>query len=163
MSNITYKPADILHWFGQDAKRSKGTARRRSMDIVRTTSEEGIVKGLRQAVGVATSLGRGAVGDIVQARIDEITYTLHENGLEYNTLTKNRKIGYEKVRRILAKPGDRYQVLYDGGAMTIKPIAHLVAGRLRVPVGWIRNNMEVPYTMLVEELSARCGVEIDAE
>jgi hypothetical protein len=57
--------------------------------------------------------------------------------------------------------GDRVSVVLKQGSVTIKPHAHIVAGRIRVPVGWTRNGIEVPFDTLPDELSARCGVNIE--
>jgi len=163
MGAVYYKPADVLHWFGEDAKSAKSEAKRKGKDLVKATTEAGIVSGLKQAAATAASFGRGAIGELVQRQAGETGYTLFDAGFEVADMVKTKKVDYSAVRQILSKPNDRFQILYDGGSVTIRPVAHLVAGRLRVPVGWVRNGMEVPYAMLIEEISARSGVEIDPE
>jgi hypothetical protein len=37
-----------------------------------------------------------------------------------------------------------------------------VAGPLKVPIGWERNGLEAPYLLIVEEIAARAGVEVEA-
>jgi len=39
----------------------------------------------------------------------------------------------------------------------------VVAGRTKVPVGWRRNGLEVPYELLIDELAARSGRSIEYE
>jgi len=163
MSAVYYKAADVLHWFGEDAKNAKSLAKKRGKELVKTTSESGIVDGIKHAANMAASYGRGAFGDLVHKQASDTGFVLYETGFEIADMVKKKKVDYDAVRQIVSKPNDRYQVFYDGGSVTIRPVAHLVAGRLRVPVGWVRNGMEVPYVMLIEEISARCGVEIDSE
>lgn len=163
MGAIVYKPADVLHWFETDVRRSSLEARARGREAARKAGEEGLVSSLREAAGAGLSFGRGAVGGIVQRQAEETRYELHETGFECVDLTRRVRVDYGSVRQILARPNDRYEVLYNGGRVTVKPVAHLVSGRFRVPVGWTRNGTEVAYAMLIEELSARSGVEIEAE
>ncbi len=55
----------------------------------------------------------------------------------------------------------RFTIEYGEGTLTVRPIAHLSAGKIRVPIGWVRNEIEVPFSMLLDELSARSDVEIE--
>lgn len=163
MSTVVYSPAEVLHWFDTDARRSQAIAKSQSQEISRTAHEAGIIPTLKQAATVAVSFGKGAIGTIVQKQAEETRYELHNIGLESIDLTRKLKVDYAEIRQIMAKPNDRFQILFNGGSLTIKPVAHLVAGRHKVPVGWMRNGSEVPYAMLIEEISARSGIEIEAE
>ena len=161
MATITYKPAEVLHWFEVDAKKSAQEARERGSTIADRTSKEGLVVGLKDAASAAYSFGKGAFGGIVQRSAEETKYELHEDGLSAVGIAFTNKIDYKQIRQIIAQSSDKFQVLYNGGHITIKPVAHLVAGRYKVPVGWLRNGIEVPYAMLIEEISARSGIEIE--
>lgn len=163
MANVVYKPAEVLHWFEAETRRTNASAKAQTRDIARTAKGEGIIPGIKQAAEAAISAGKGAYGSVVQRVAEETRYDLFSQGFEVTDLTRKSKIGYDQIRQILAKPNDRFQILYNGGSLMIKPVAHLVAGKYRVPVGWIRNGAEVSYRTLIEELSARSGVEIDAE
>lgn len=163
MSAITYKSPEILNWFGESAKASKSKAKDKAGAVAKTASDVGFVDGLKQAASAAIDLGKGALGDFVTKQAEGTTFVLYPTGFESNALIKTKRVDYSAVRQIVALANDRFQILYDGGNLTIRPIAHLVAGRLRVPIGWVRNGMEVPYAMLIDELAARCGVEIDSE
>jgi len=113
--------------------------------------------------GAVGELGKGTLSDIVQRRAEDSSFQLNDEALEVIGLTNRKRILYKDVTEIHAKPHDRFELVHKGGTLTIKPIAHLLAGRLRVPVGWLRNGMEVPYALLIEELAAHCGVEIVPE
>lgn len=163
MPTVVYTPAEVLHWFNTDARRAQADARTRSLEVARKTNEEGFLPGIKQAATAALSFGKGAIGSIVQKQAEETKYELHDDGFDAIDLTRRLRMDFSEVRQILAKPNDKYQIIGNGGNITIKPVAHLVAGRHRVPVGWVRNGFEVPYAMLIEEISARSGVEIEAE
>ncbi len=161
MANVVYKPAEVLHWFESESRRTQANAREQSRDIARTTRGEGIIPGIKQAAEAAISAGKGAYGSIVHKAAEETRFELYEKGFEFIDLTRKVKIDYDQIRQILTQSGDRFQILYNGGSIKIKPVAHLVAGKYRVPVGWIRNGIEVSYMTLIDELSARSGVEVD--
>lgn len=163
MALTTYKPAEVMHWFDTESRRTHAIARTQTKDIARTANEEGILPSIKQAATAALSMTKGAYGTVVQKQAQETRYDLFDTGFEFIDITRRVKIDYNQIRQIVAKPGDRYQILYNGGSVTIKPPAHLVAGKYRVPVGWLRNGTEVPYLTLIEELSARSGIEIIAE
>jgi hypothetical protein len=163
MNLITYTPAEVLKWFDTESRRANAHARAQTQEIAKIATEDGLIPTIKQAAVAAISITKGAYGTVVQKQTGETKYDLYEQGLEFVDLTRRTKVDYKQIRQIVAKPGDRFQILYNGGSLSIKPPAHLVAGKLRVPVGWIRNGIEVPYLTLVEEISARSGVEIIAE
>lgn len=163
MDPVVYTSPDILRWIDLAAKKSSHEARTKGRSAAEKAHGEGLVSSLKEAAGAAISLGKGAIGGIVQKSAETTRYDLHETGFESVDLARRIKITYSEVREIVPKGGDKYQVLFNGGSITVKPVAHLVAGRYKVPVGWLRNGIEVPYDTLVEELSARCGVEVTNE
>ena len=73
-----------------------------------------------------------------------------------------KTVPYDRVLAIHMK-GDRTVFTLDKGVVTIKPFAYIVSGRIKVPVGWVRNGIEVPYELLTLELAARCGIEVQEE
>ncbi|MBS1708946.1 MAG: hypothetical protein JSS65_09525 [Armatimonadetes bacterium] len=163
MPTITYRPVDVLHWFGMESRSSRRSGFHKGGQLAKKTSEQGVVQGLRLAASAAFDLTKSAAGDLVQAQAGQTEYVLHESGFEVIDLVRRIKIDYAQVQKIIAKNNDRFLVVADSSKVAIKPVAHLTAGQIRVPVGWVRNGMEVPYSTLVEELSARCTVEVTAE
>ena len=103
------------------------------------------------------------MGDLSTAKAEETGYHLYEDGFEAVGLLKKTKEDYSDVESVVHKGGDKFWVVHSGGHVTLKPVAHLVAGAQRVPIGWLRNGMEVDYMTLVEEIAARCGREIEEE
>ena len=163
MSSVTYKPAEVMQWFDTESKRTNAIVKSQTKDIARVANEEGLIPTIKQAATAALSMTKGAYGSVVQKQAQETRYELFESGFQFIDITRRVRIDYNQVRQIISKPGDRYQILYNGGSITIKPPAHLVAGKYRVPVGWERNGTEVPFLMLIEEISARSGIEVIAE
>lgn len=163
MPVVTYAPADIIHWFNTSAKATNAQALEKGQAISKVAAEEGFFPSIKQAASAAVSFSKGAIGTFVQKSAEETKYELHDTGLESIDIARKIKLDYTEIRQIISKQNDRYQILFNGGSLTIKPVAHLVSGRHRVPIGWLRNGSEVPYVMLIEEISARCGIEIQAE
>lgn len=125
--------------------------------------EKKLTDSIRQGFSAAAEFGSNALTDLRHRRLDEVLYLLNEDSFEAITLSTHKKVEFDKIKAIISEGKDRFRVDYDNGRLTIKPLAHLVSGRSRVPIGWKRNGIEVPYTLLAEELAARCGVEIDTE
>ncbi len=163
MPSVTYSPAEVIHWFNTNAKAINAKALAKGQAISKIAAEEGFIPSLKQAASAAVSFSKGAIGTIVQKSAEETKYELHDSGFESIDIARKIKLEYNEIRQIVAKQGDRFQILFNGGSLTIKPVAHLVSGRHKVPVGWQRDGVEVPYVMLVEEISARSGIEIQAE
>ena len=88
---------------------------------------------------------------------------IKQAGTDSKTFSENLKtIPYDRVIAIHQR-GDRTVFTLDKGTVTIKPFAYIVSGRIKVPVGWVRNGIEVPYELITLELAARCGVEVQEE
>jgi hypothetical protein len=158
MSPIYYKPADAIHWLEPASRATKDGGKKKAKK-----EDKKLTDSIRQGFSAAAEFGSNAMTDLRHRRMDEVLYLLNEESFEAITLSTHKKIEFEKVKAIVGEDKDRFRVDYDGGSLTIKPLAHLVSGRARVPIGWKRNGIEVPYTLLAEELAARCGVEIDSE
>lgn len=159
MNTVYYRPPDILHWIGSSSDQSRDRARRKGRDIPRATGEEGIAQGFKQAASAVMDFGRASVAEIFCRRAQNLSYVLDEEWFEQHSGGKRKRVLYKSVHEIVNRGGDKYSLLFDGGGVTVKPIAHLVGSRLRVPIGWLRNGMEVPFSVLVEELAARCGLD----
>ncbi|MGZ2861678.1 hypothetical protein, partial [Pseudomonas aeruginosa] len=82
-------------------------------------------------------------------------YVLGQDDFEIIKPGSSKRILYSEVKSITVT-GDRVLVKTDRAQIIVKPYAYVVAGRLKVPVGWSRNGIEVPYELFIDELSARC-------
>ncbi len=163
MSTTTYRPVDILHWFGMESRRNRRSGFHKGGLVPKKATEQGVVQGLKLVASAAYDLTRGAASDLVQAQAGQTEYVLHDSGFEAVDLVRRVKIDYKQVHKIIAKQNDKFLIVADNANVTVKPVAHLSAGHVRVPVGWVRNGMEVPFATLIEELSARCSVDVTTE
>ena len=163
MAVVTYLPADIVRWLGKNAKQDRKSVVKKALAVPQKALDKGIVPGVRGAVDAAFGIGKQALGDLSTVKAEETLYHLFEEGFEAVGLMKKVKLDYRQVTGIVCKGGDKYWIEHEGGHISIKPVAHLVAGQQKVAIGWLRNGMEVDYRLLVEEIAARCNKEINEE
>ncbi|HXH60601.1 MAG TPA: hypothetical protein VNI20_04520 [Fimbriimonadaceae bacterium] len=162
MATAIYRPPDLLHWFSSGSQEAIESAKRKGRALTKEAGESSIRQNIMRAASVAAEFGRGAAADMVHKHSAESVYRLLEDRLVVQNPISQDSILYSEIESIEAAGKDKFKVGHSGGTLTIRPLAHLVSGRIRVPVGWLRNEIEVPYTMLIEEISARSGVEIDS-
>lgn len=162
MAHAIYRPAEVLHWLGYGSEEVKDRASKRGQQALRDAGDRRFFDGVKGAAGAVLDLGRTAYVDLLRKKMTQEEYVLEDDHFIAAGLTSRRRFLYGDVRTIKAMGGDRFVVEGDDFKVTIRPIAHLVSGRYRVPIGWVRNGMEVPYGMLVDELAARCEVEVQA-
>ena len=162
MQTITYRPPDILHWFSTGSQEAIDSAKRRSRDFTKKAGESTVKENILKVAGVAAEFSRGAAADLVHRQASETVYKLFDEEIDVRGPVSSYTIKYDSIRAIYANTKDKFTIEHDAGTLTVRPVAHLVSGKVRVPLGWDRNNIEVPFTMLLEELSARCGVEIES-
>ena len=161
MESVTYRAPDLLHWFGAGSEAAVESAKRRTKAAAKGASESDIKKSLVNVAGAALDIGRMAAVDIVKRQIEDTVYRFDDDSIEVQMAISTKRIRYDDIASIVAKTNDRYVVTFAGGSITVKPVAHLVSGRVRVPIGWIRNGLEVAYATLVEELAAHCDLDIE--
>ena len=161
MDSVTYRSPDLLHWFGAGSDAAVESAKRRTKAAAEGASKSDIKKSLVNVAGAALDIGRMAAVDIVKRQIEDTVYRFDDDVFEVQLAIGTKRIRYEDVASIVAKTNDRYVVTYAGGSITVKPVAHLVSGRVRVPIGWIRNGLDVSYATLAVELAARCDLDIE--
>jgi hypothetical protein len=141
---IHYAPPDLVQWLSPDLQ-SEQKARAKPGDGRLRDS-------LRQAATAAAGFGRTAMG--------ELEYLLDEEGFSIPGLTQSRRIEYRDIREIRREKKDRFRLITRSGDLAIDPVAHLVAGPVKAPVGWLRNGVEVAYFTLIQEISARARLDI---
>jgi hypothetical protein len=156
---VRYRPGEAVRWLHLGAENIRRTARARGRSVVEPDGA-GVTDNLKTAAGALYDFGRGAYTDLMHRQIEASEYVLLDRHFDIVRGTNIKTVLYERVRRVELK-GDRAILHLEKGEITIKPFAHVVAGRAKVPVGWVRNGMEVPFELLIEELAARCGVEVE--
>lgn len=162
MAPIIYSPPDILHWLDLGGKASREAGRKKAAEAAKApvVSPSGIADTFKKAAAAARDFGMGAWTDIKTKRLEETQYVLDDTALEVPTPTGAKKIAYASISEVTLEEDDRIVITFESGAHVIKPVAHLVTGAIRVPIGWKRGGMEVPYAMLAEEIAARSGVTL---
>jgi len=160
MEPIRYKPGEAIRWLETGAEANRKSAKQKSKDVF----TPGVPPGAKLGQGVAAliDLGRGAWADVLHKQAEVCEYVLQEDRFDVVAGNSIKTVPYDEIKSIAIKNEKATVTLYRGSVLQIKPYAHITAGRIRVPVGWLRNGMEVPYDLLIEELSARCGVEVVA-
>jgi hypothetical protein len=160
MELVRYRPGDAVRWLKAGADTARRQAKRQGVSLIRREGERSIGKDVSQAAGALIQSGKSALAELLLKRAEATEYVLTEDAFEVAGAGVYRRIRYDEVSA-MRLDGDRAVLVLSRGSHTIRPYAHIVAGRLRVPVGWTRNDIEVPYELLLEELAVRCGLEIE--
>lgn len=120
----------------------------------------GIRQAILEAVGKVFDYGKSAVAEIGSRGIENLEYKLFDDRLESSGFSKPLK--YEDISRIEVTKKATFKLISSTGTTVIKPYAWLQVASVKVPLGWIRNGMEAPYELLVEEIAARSKASIRA-
>lgn len=162
MEVIRYKPGEAVRWLESGAKDMLRDAKRKGREIINRQGERNIGKELARAAGAVMDVGKSALAELRHRQAEATEFVLGEGSFEVLRPGSLRTVTYDSVQGI-TKDGDKYTLAMEHGSVTIKPHAYIVAGRIRVPVGWSRNGLEVPYEVLLDELAARCRVNVTPE
>jgi len=159
---VRYKPGEAIRWLVTGSDEIRRSALQKAQSFWKREGARSIKKDVRDVAGAIFGAGTAAVADLAHKQAMASQYALEDTGFEIIKPTGSKRIAYGEVKMI-RMDGDRVLVELERGSVVIKPFAHLVAGRVKVPVGWTRNGVEVPYELLIEELAARCDVEVEFE
>jgi len=159
---VRYKAGDAIRWLDIGSDSLKNSAKRHTRDVVDRKGERTIGKDIGGIFSAVMDLGKGAVADLLHRQAETNEYVLDDTTLEVRSGRGAKRIAYDQVKSI-RRIHDKVKIILSQGSVEIKPYAHVVAGRIKVPVGWERNGVEVPYDLLAVELAARAGLEIEDE
>ncbi len=160
MDVVRYKPGEAIRWLQAGAENLRKEAKRQSASLVTRKGERTIAKDIRDAAGAIFGMGKSALAELMHHEAQASEYVLREDRFEVIGRGGSRAVRYRDVSAMKQR-GDRVTVVLESGSLTIKPHAYILAGRLKVPIGWSRNGIEVPFETLTDELSARAGVNIE--
>jgi len=134
------------------------------MNLFKTAGQDSKTFGenLKTAAGAIFDFGKGTYTEMMHKVADDSEYVLQDKQFDIVNGANIKSIPYERVVSIQMK-GDKTTFLLDKGSVAVKPVAYIVAGKAKVPVGWVRNGIEVPFELLIMELAARCGLEVKEE
>ncbi|MGE0002408.1 MAG: hypothetical protein AB7F50_02410 [Fimbriimonadaceae bacterium] len=159
MEPVTYRTPPVLHWFGTESRLNMQAAKKLKESAL-TAGKRDIAGQLKDAASAALSFGKGTAADIAFRNATEEAYVLTETAIERYKSTGRSRVALEKVERIVDEGNGTIVLEHGSGKLVIRPVAHLVRGRQRAPIGWLRNGVEVPYVTLANEIAARCGLEV---
>jgi hypothetical protein len=162
MEDVRYQPGEAVRWLQIGAADRRKQAQRQGQSVWRREGERSLGKDLKQIAGVLTELGRSALADVAHRQALAAEYVLHDKEFESVENGRVKTVRYDSILSIKVR-GDKASLIFEQGSLVIHPHAYVVAGRTKVPVGWQRNGMEVPYELLIDELSARCGRPVEYE
>ncbi|MCH8274301.1 MAG: hypothetical protein IH851_05885 [Armatimonadetes bacterium] len=152
---IRYRPADVARWLEIGA----GSMRRTNAPTRVPGGEIGRV--ILETVGKVVGQGKGALVQVAVRRLGHLEYRLYDDRIEVTTASSERCVSYDRISAIeTMRPGE-YRVVTRDGALRIKPYAWLNVTGLRVPFGWLRDGMEVPFELLIEELAGRAKIVVE--
>lgn len=158
--NVTrYRPGEAIRWLQTGAASSRRSARDRTRGISAPSDLQSAKQAVSGAAGALFDYGKSAVAELLHKEAIESEYILYPDHFEIVKPGSTRKIPYDAVKSS-EREGDKLTLaMQSGGSITIKPFAHIVAGRIKAPIGWNRNGMEVPFETLFDELEGRVRSE----
>jgi hypothetical protein len=161
---VRYRPGEAIRWLQTGAETMRKTASTRSRDLVRQSGadQKGFGENVKTAAGALYDFGKSAYADVVRKHVETSEFVLQEDHFDMVHNGSIKTIPYSRVKQVTLTP-ERARLMLDKGSVSIKPVAFVLAGHLKVPGGWVRNGIEVPFDLLIEELAARCGLEVDAD
>jgi len=160
MELVRYRPGEAMRWLSTAAENERKSAAKKGRSLVRREGHRTVGRDLGDAAGALLDMGKSAWADLVSLQANATEYVFLEDAFEVIKATGVKRVPYSDVTHI-ARDDDRIIVELTKGSVTIKPHAYIVAGRVRVPIGWTRNGLEVPYELMIDELAARCGHEVE--
>lgn len=160
MALVRYKPGEAIRWLETHAEQTLKDAKAQGAKALQPNRERDVPHDLKEMAGALFGFGKGALAELVHRQLEATEYVLYDDQFEAISATGSRTALYKDVIGMKVK-GDRCSVMLDRGKITIKPHAYIVSGSIKAPVGWSRNGMEVAYDTLLDELSARAGVNLE--
>lgn len=163
MDAVRYRPGEALRWLETGADAHRKSARDKGRSLLKhsnTVNAATIKEGVFSAAAAIADLSKGAYAELVKRQAEAYEIVLSDTEFSMSRPGGPRTFRYEDVTSI-SQDRDKVTISVGSNALTIKPYAYITTGRVKVPIGWDRNGMEVPYELLAEELAARCRVQID--
>ncbi|MEQ1821509.1 MAG: hypothetical protein ABL949_03280 [Fimbriimonadaceae bacterium] len=162
METVRYTTAEAVRWLETGAQGMRFVANAQGRSLVRREGERTIGRDVLQAAGALADFGKSALADIRHSQAQATEYLLSDDAIEISSMGRTRTISYSEILSIRLR-GDKATVVLERGSLNIRPEAYISSGKIRVPIGWERNEIEVPYEMLIDELAARAGVKVQME
>ena len=160
MELVRYRPGEAIRWLQTGAEHIRREARTKGKAVVDDGKSFG--ENLKTAASAVFEFGKGAYAELMHSQAEANEYVLHDAHVDIVRNGSIKRIDYAAVKAMEVH-GEKTHLILEKSKVSIRPFAYVVAGKAKVPVGWSRNGIEVPYELLLEELAARCGVDIDVK
>ncbi|RYG44032.1 hypothetical protein EON79_15795, partial [bacterium] len=135
MEIVRYRPGEAVRWLRTEADALQKGAR----DHGKAAVQGGDFKHrIGKAATAAAEIGKGAYTRLLHERAQASEYVLQDDRLDIVEPGRIKTVLYESIKAIQMR-SDRAIVVLDSGTFLIRPFAHLMAGRVKVPIGWSRN------------------------
>ncbi len=160
---IRYRPAASLTWLTDSAEAGLKKAERLSKQAVRTKSQFGGSSPKERLYSAGKALfevAKSAYTEVAKSKMDAHEYVLNESSIIVVSGSKSEEIKYADISGLEIE-GLKAKFKHKLGLLTIQPYAFVVAGVAKAPIGWNRDGHEVPYELLIEEIAARSGLEMN--
>jgi hypothetical protein len=159
---VRYRAGEAIRWLqtGAENIRRGATAKGRAAATANASDSRSFGENLKSAAGALLDYSKGAYADVIHRQVEASEYVLSDRHFDVVRGGNMQTISYDRVHAIEMHK-ERLVLKLEKSELVIKPFAYLLAGRVRVPIGWSRNGIEVPYELLGEELAARCQLEIE--
>lgn len=146
-----YIPFDIQNW----VELGTGTLQHGRPPVKVPGGEIG--KSVGELISRAVRTSQGAVANLKVKRIDQIEYRLSDDFFE---IEGGARIDYADIKRIEHSKKSGFRIYSSFKEIEINPYAWLKVGSVEVPLGWLRDGLEVPFELLVQEIGIRAKVEL---
>jgi hypothetical protein len=157
---IRYKPDPAVRWLQIGAGGMRKHAHHQGSQVLKREGARSLGKDVAQAAGALVGAGKSAVAELKHLALQATEYALFDDRFEVIRSTGIRSISYAEVRSA-TRVNDDVNFILSRGSLTISPPAYVQSGPVRAIIGWERNGIEVAYELLIEEICARSGIDLD--
>ncbi len=149
-----YRPADAIRWI------EIGSRRIAKPGDLPFEPPAGAKDAILDAFQKALNLGKTKMAELQGRAIRAREYLLYEDRFEVVASSGTRSVLYTDVESLELKRGDSFLFRLRQGRVTVRPYAWLSVLGTRIPLGWERNGVEVPFETLPEEIALRARARV---
>lgn len=152
MHVVRYRPADAIRWIEIGARRISKPG---DLPYDPPSDPKGAIL---HAFTKALDLGRTKWAEIQGKALRAKEYLLYEDRFEIVSPSRTRVALYADIESLEVKRGDVFLFHLKQRRVAIRPYAWLLTMGVRIPLGWERNRVDVPFETLPEEIALRANV-----
>lgn len=149
---VRYRPLDVGTWLVLGAQSIL------EEDLLKTRTS--MAEALWSAMGKFVGKGKSTLAEIISQHLEKMEYRLYEDRIETTKGTQVKAFLYSDLKRCEVLRSYEFRFSSPQGTLTIRPYAWLSVRGLKVPLGWRRDRLEVPYIQLGEEIADRARLRV---